>query len=110
MWFQGTEGAKDVIIEHNTHLQQSGSIMSLYGKPTEGFVYSYNLTLRTGYGVKGDGTGEGVVALNTFCPGYKFEKNVIVGAKAGEYPPDNFYPASVEQVGCVDYATHKYQL
>lgn len=110
MWFQGTEGAKDVLIEHNTHLQKSGSIMSLYGKPTEGFVYRYNLTLRTGYGVKGDGTGEGVVALTKFSTRYDFAKNVIVGAKAGEYPPGNFYPASVEQVGFVDFAKGNYRL
>lgn len=111
MWFQGTDGAKDVLIEHNTHLQKSGNIMTLYGRPTDGkFVYRYNLTLRTGYGIKGDGTGEGVVALAKFCPNYDFTKNVIVGAKAGEYPPDNFYPSSLEQVGFVDYAKGDYRL
>ena len=78
--------------------------MSLYGKPTEGFIYRYNLTLRTGYGVKGDGTGEGVVALTKFSTRYEFVKNVIVGAKSSEYPQNNFYPASVEQVGFVDFA------
>lgn len=110
MWFQGTEGADDVLVEHNTHLQKSGNVFNLYGKPTTRFVYRYNLTFRTGYGIKGDGTGEGVVALNAFCPGYVFTKNVIVGAKAGEYPPDNFYPASAEQVGFVDFAKGNYRL
>ena len=110
MWLQGTEGADDLLIEHNTHFQKSGSILNLYGKPTTRFVYRYNLTLRTGYGVKGDSTGEGVAALKAFCPDYVFAKNVIVGAKAGEYPPDNFYPASVEQVGFVDFAKGNYRL
>lgn len=110
MWFQGTDGAADVLFEHNTHLQRSGNIMTLYGKPTAGFVYRYNLTLRSGYGVKGDGTGEGVTALTKFCPGYVFTKNVIVGANSRDYPRENFYPASVEQVGFVDFASGNYRL
>jgi hypothetical protein len=109
MWFQGTEGADDVLIEHNTHLQQSGNVMTLYGKPTTRFVYRYNITLRTGYGVKGDGTGEGRVALEAFCPGYVFTKNVIAGA-GSDYPPGNFYPSSLEQVGFVDLANQNYRL
>ena len=110
MWFQGTEGAADVLIEHNTHLQHGGNIMTLYGKPTTRLVYRYNLTARTGYGIKGDGTGEGTVALAKFAPDYVFSKNVIAGAKSGDYPSDNFYPASLEQVGFVDFAGGNYRL
>ena len=110
MWFQGTDGAADVLIEHNTHLQRTGNIMTLYGKPTSRFVYRYNLTVRSGYGIKGDGTGEGVSALAKFCPDYVFMKNVIAGAKQGEYPPDNFYPASFAQVGFVDFENGNYRL
>ena len=110
MWFQGTDGAKDVLIEHNTHFQRTGNIMTLYGKTTTGFTYRYNLTVRTGYGIKGDGTGEGTVALAKFCPDYTFTKNVIVGASSSDYPKDNFYPASIQQVGFVDPEKGDYRL
>jgi hypothetical protein len=110
MWFQGTDGAADVLIEHNTHFQRSGNILTLYGKPTSGFVYRYNLTVRTGYGIKGDGTGEGSVALAAFCPNFVFLKNVIAGANSKDYPSDNFYPSSVEQIGLTDFANGNYRL
>lgn len=110
MWFQGTEGARDVVIEHNTHLQRNGNVMTLYGRPTTKFVYRNNLTQRSGYGVKGDGTGEGTVALNAFCPGYVFEKNVIAGANSGGYPSGNFYPASIREVGFTDLSSGNYKL
>jgi hypothetical protein len=110
MWFQGTDGADDILIEHNTHFQGEGNIFTLYGKPTTGFVYRYNVTLRTGYGVKGDGTGEGRKALEAFCPGYVFTKNVIAGVSSADYPPGNFYPTSLQEIGFVDLANHNYRL
>jgi hypothetical protein len=110
MWLQGTDGAADILIEHNTHLQRSGNVMNFYGRPTSQFVYRYNLTLHTGYGVKGDSVAEGSVTLAKFCPGYVFERNVIAGANPSEYPPNNFYPASLEQIGFVDFANGNYRL
>lgn len=110
MWFQGTDGADDILLEHNTHLQQSGNVMTLYGRPTTKFVYRNNLTQRTGYGVKGDGTGEGSSALQTYCPGYVFEKNVIAGLESTDYPRGNFYPSSLQQVGFLDFPNHNYRL
>jgi hypothetical protein len=104
-------GYYDVTVEHNTHFQ-SGNIMILYGEPSLRFTYRNNLTIRdsNGYGVKGDGTGEGTIALNMFTPGYKFDKNVIVNAQASLYPPQNFYPNSVAAVGFVDYERGNYRL
>jgi hypothetical protein len=104
-------GYYDVTVEHNTHFQ-SGNIMILYGEPSLRFTYRDNLTIRdsNGYGVKGDGPGEGTIALNMFTPGYKFDKNVIVNAQASLYPPQNFYPNSVAAVGFVDYERGNYRL
>jgi hypothetical protein len=110
MWFQGTDGADDILLEHNTHLQQSGNVMTLYGRPTTKFVYRNNLTQRTGYGVKGDSTREGNSSLRTYCPGYVFEKNVIAGVESADYPQGNFHPSSLEQVGFLDLPNHNYRL
>lgn len=78
--------------------------MTLAGAPSPGFVYRNNITVRDskGYGVKGDASGEGVVALTQFAPASVFRNNVIVGAKASQYPPNNFYPSSVSDVGFTD--------
>ncbi|HEU4767763.1 MAG TPA: hypothetical protein VFS77_10320, partial [Pyrinomonadaceae bacterium] len=81
--FLTMSGYYDVTIEHNTHFQ-SGNIMILYGEQSLRFTYRNNVTIRDskGYGVKGDGTGEGTIALDMFTPGYKFEKNVIANANS----------------------------
>jgi hypothetical protein len=101
--FLTMNGYADVTIASNTHIQ-SGNIMTLYGDPSPGFVYQKNVTIRDskGYGVKGDATGEGTIALNTFAPSATFLENVIVGANASQYPAKNFYPASPTEVGFVD--------
>ena len=53
-------GYYNVTLNHNTHFQ-GGNIMSLYGEPSTGFVYTDNITNRSvnGYGIFGDGVGEG---------------------------------------------------
>jgi hypothetical protein len=101
--FLTMNGYADVTIASNTHIQ-SGNIMTLYGDPSPGFVYQKNVTIRDskGYGVKGDATGEGTIALNTFAPSATFLENVIVGANASQYPAKNFYPASPTEVGFID--------
>ena len=109
--FLTIQGYYDVTVEHNTHFQ-SGNIMVLYGEPSLRFVYRNNVTVRdnNGYGVKGDGTGEGTIALNMFTPGFKFEKNVVAAANASLYPAQNFYPDSVSAVDFVDYERGNYRL
>lgn len=109
--FLTISGYYDVTIEHNTHFQ-SGNIMILAGQPSLRFTYRNNVTVRDskGYGVKGDGSGEGTIALNLFTPGYKFEKNIIVNADASLYPAQNFYPRSASAVGFVDYEGGNYRL
>ena len=109
--FLTMSGYPDVTIANNTHVQ-SGNIMTLYGEQSPGFVYQNNVTIRDsqGYGVKGDASGEGTIALNTFTPGATFLNNVIVGANASQYPAKNFYPASVTDVGFVDVAKGDFRL
>ena len=109
--FLTMNGYQDVTIANNTHVQ-SGNIMTLYGEQSPGFVYQNNVTIRDskGYGVKGDASGEGTIALNAFTPGATFLNNVIVGANASQYPAKNFYPASVTEVGFVDVAKGDFRL
>ena len=108
--FLTMNGFHNVSIVHNTHIQ-TGNIMILYGKVANGFEYSDNLTIRgpKGYGVFGDGTGEGTVGLRKFTPDGIFKNNVLAGADSSIYPKDNFYP-SVEKVGFTNFAQGDYRL
>jgi hypothetical protein len=109
--FLTMSGYQNVTISNNTHFQ-SGNIMTLYGDPSPGFAYQNNITVRDekGYGVKGDASGEGTIALATFTPSYSFQNNVIVGAKSSLYPPNNFYPGSLSDVGFLSFESGDFRL
>jgi hypothetical protein len=109
--FLTMSGYPDVTVASNTHIQ-SGNIMTLHGDPSPNFVYQKNVTIRDskGYGVKGDATGEGTIALNMFTPSATFQDNVIVGANSSLYPAKNFYPASLTEVGFSDAAKGDFRL
>src|SRR5215212_7655314 len=76
--FLTLNGFNNVSLLHNTHFQ-TGNIMILYSTPVQQFVYRDNLTIRNpnGYGVFGDATGEGLVALKKFAPDFVFKNNVL---------------------------------
>ncbi len=109
--FLQLNGFHNVSLTHNTHIQ-TGNIMTLYGKPAQQFVYRDNLTLRNskGYGVFGDGLGEGVAALKKFAPDYVFKNNVLALADGSLYPKENEFPASLERVGFVNFDKGDYRL
>ncbi|MFZ0064120.1 MAG: hypothetical protein WAL47_18965, partial [Pyrinomonadaceae bacterium] len=109
--FLTMSGYPNATISNNTHFQ-SGNIMTLHGDPSPAFVYENNITVRgeKGYGVKGDATGEGTIALGIFTPSCTFQNNVIVGANGSLYPPDNFYPASLTEVGFIAFENGDFRL
>lgn len=109
--FLTMSGYPNATISNNTHFQ-SGNIMTLHGDPSPGFVYKNNITVRDskGYGVKGDASGEGTVALDLFTPGAEFRNNVIVGANASQYPGNNSYPSSLGEVGFVNAENGDFRL
>ena len=80
-------GPSNVIIDHNTILQNAGGLLYLGGTVT-GFQFTYNIVPQGEYGVIGSGL-LGTAALDAFCPGYVFSNNVIVfsGAVNVTYPP-----------------------
>jgi len=108
--FLQLNGFDKVSLVHNTHIQ-IGNLMTLYGKPSREFVYRDNLTVRNkGYGVFGDGTGEGLVALKKFVPDFVFKNNVLALADPSLYPKENEFPSSIERVGFVNFEKGDYRL
>lgn len=98
VWYQGTDGAREITLENNTHLQWTGNVMTLYGRPTTQFTVRNNLGARTGYGIKGDGLAEGNPTLSVLAPGAVVAGNVLAGADATTYPAGSFYPATMAVV------------
>jgi hypothetical protein len=90
-----------VVIEHNTVLH-TGTVVVAYGgtkqsaAPIRGFIFRDNLARHNRYGVHGGGRAVGNDTLQWYFPGAIFDNNVLAGAKASLYPPDNLFP-SVEE-------------
>jgi hypothetical protein len=101
-------GPGNVIVDHNTALQ-SRNVISAEGV-SKGFVYTNNITPHNRYGVHGSGRGTGLDTLAADFPGSVFDHNVLIHGKCAEYPAGNFCPATVEDVGFVDYAAGDYRL
>ncbi len=106
--FQLNGGPHDVIIEHNTIFHTGNVVVT--GAVTERLVYRNNLFPHNEYGIKGAGQGTGHETINTFFPDSVIKKNVFVGGPSTLYPPDNFFPASFDEVQFVDRAGGNYRL
>jgi len=109
-WFlEMTDGMVDFTVDHNTAFQTS-NLISVGGTPSTRFVFTNNIAPHNTYGVHGDDHAGGNDSINTFFPGGTFRRNVIPGAPASSYPTDNFYPATLDDVGFVNRAGGDYHL
>ena len=70
-------GPKNVVIDHNTILQNAGDLLLLGGQVT-GLQFTNNIAPQGEYGIIGPGK-TGKAALDALCPNYVFTKNVIIG-------------------------------
>jgi hypothetical protein len=101
--------SEEVEVDHNTVLQ-SGNVITAYGVPSSGFVFTNNIVRHGKYGVKGDGTGVGINTVNKYFPGSVFKKNIIIGAEGSQYPEENFLLASIDKVGFADLSNKTFRL
>jgi hypothetical protein len=97
--FQLLDGTVDVCIDHNTGLQSDTLLSGGDHAPHLGFVLQNNIVLHNRYGIIGSGTASGQATLDRYFPSATVQRNVIVGGRADRYPANNFFPASIEQVG-----------
>src|SRR2546427_642825 len=102
-------GTADVAIDPNTVFQSQYVVVADL-LPNSGFVFTNNIAPHNLYGVFGSGRGSGNDSLNTYFPGSVFRRNVIPGAPAASYPVDNFYPATLGDVGFADLPRGDYRL
>lgn len=99
----------DVVAENNT-VMQTGNVITVYGTPSPSFVFSNNIMPHNFYGVIGDGSGTGNISLNKYFTSLTFTKNVLIGGNVANYPSNNFFPVSINDVGFVAYAQGIYRL
>ena len=89
---------RDVTVTNNT-VMHSGTDISVYGSkagspwPVDGFVFRDNLMRHNNYGVKGDGQGVGMASLTAFFTALTFDRNVLAGGAASQYPAGNYFPS-----------------
>jgi hypothetical protein len=103
-------GIDDVIIEHNTAFETNAFLVAS-GKPDTPFTFKNNLVAVGRYGVGGDWHyGDPAGALSMYFPGAVFLGNVLLGATTSQYPAGNFFPASMTNVGFVNYVEGDYRL
>jgi hypothetical protein len=107
--FQILAGTADVTIENNTAFH-TGNVITAEGAANTAFVYRNNITPHNRYGVIGTGTGVGISTLNSYFPGAIFFNNVLYGGPAARYPPHNYFPGSLAEVGFVNVADRDYRL
>jgi hypothetical protein len=95
------DGTEDVIVEHNTAAHTGGIMWGGEGTPHHGFVFQNNIVADNDAGIMAGGTAGGRATLDRYFPGALVRRNVIVGGNADRYPGDNFFPASLKQVGFI---------
>ena len=98
-----------VTIDHNT-IFHTGNVITAYGAPNKGFIFTNNIAPHNEYGVMGDGASVGNSTLDKYFPGRVFKKNVIVGGRGAVYPSDNFFPAAIDEVMFADRGGRNYSL
>ena len=110
-------GAVDVTVNHNTGLA-SGLAIALIGgfegaAVAERFNFINNLISCNQYGVvEGNGRGAGVKGLQASCKDWTFSANAIIGVSSNSklYPPHNYFPLKIQNVGFADYEKGNYKL
>ena len=98
-----------VVIDHNTVIH-IGNIIAAEGPPHRGFVFTDNIVAHNTYGIAGTDVVTGTRALDALFPGAIVRRNVIVGGSTAEYPRDNFFVRSWEQVKFEDLAQGRVRL
>ncbi|MFN2598015.1 MAG: hypothetical protein ABR563_12615, partial [Pyrinomonadaceae bacterium] len=108
-------GSDTVTIDHNTVLQ-TGSMILLDGDPSTNVRIANNIARHNDYGVFGSGAGYGNTALTKYLPGGVFTSNAVAKEFNAPwntelvYPAGNFFPATLNDAGFVNFAGGDYHL
>ncbi len=103
-------GVNNLTIDHNTAINEDGVVaVDNFPPSNNSLVFTNNITLHNADGVFG-AVGIGAAALNFYFPGYVFSKNILVGGPAASYPANNFFPATLNDVGFTNLSAGNFRL
>jgi hypothetical protein len=107
--YQIMSRADQIVINHNTLINNTVTVLSLEAGPMTSFVYTNNIARHNTYGANG------TASLEANAPGYIFTKNVFSelagsGFTQAMYPSNNFFPLTVAAIDFVDYNNGDYHL
>jgi hypothetical protein len=108
--FQLLDGVAGVTIEHNTALHTGSVLFGGDHDPHPGFVFQNNIVLHNEHGITASGTASGNGTLQRFFPDASVRGNIIIGADPGQYPRENFFPASIDDIGTRVIRENEYKL
>jgi glutamine amidotransferase PdxT len=109
-FLQMLDGTADITVDHNTAFF-NGEVIAAAGDAHQRFTYRNNLTPHNQYGVAGDNYyGNPGGALSTYFPGAVFLRNILQGGTASRYPANNYFPATMNDVGFVNFSGGDYRL
>jgi hypothetical protein len=105
-------GARDIVIDHNTIIQENAyGILQVGGPPVLGFVFTNNITRHNAYGFKGDNRAPGLDSIRAFFPAYTISSNVIADGEPRLHPGGNMFPSTAEfRRQFVSYESGDYRL
>jgi hypothetical protein len=103
-------GGVNITFDHNTVFNDGSSTIYAYGAASQGFTFTNNIIPDNKYGIMGDSSSPGNATIAKYFPNGLFLDNVITAAPASSFPTGNYYPATMNDVGFVDYAGGNYRL
>jgi hypothetical protein len=109
-WMLLINGGIDITVDHNTVNHEGGSLVGPDGNPTQNFAFTNNVAKHNAYGIKGTGTGVGNTTIAYYFPNSQIHANILIGGPSWMYPVGNFFPATIADVGFVDFAGGDYRL
>jgi len=105
-----SDGAADVVVDHNTALQDGWCALYGYGAPMPGFVFTNNIVPDYSWAIMGASASPGNPTIAIYFPTGVFVDGIYAGSNPAAYPVGNYYPTSMTAVGFVDLAGGNYRL
>lgn len=99
----------DVTVAHNT-VQHTGNAVFADRGPSRRFVFTDNIVFHNEYGIIGDDHGVGNDSIRHYFPDGIIKKNVFIAGKSADYPDENYFPVTWNDVKFADAPNSDYRL
>jgi hypothetical protein len=109
-WFMLVMGGSDIVVDHNTIINDGTSALFADSYQSSRFVFTNNLLIDRMWAIMGANASPGNGTITKFFPYSQFFGGIYVGSRPADYPTGNFYPPTIGDVGFVDFSGRNYRL